>query len=128
MFYRFSIREGWKEIEDFLPDDEEEFEDQVEKAGYFPAPDLRIGLDAAGFDAAVYSKDAEVADNTAPYQFLVAVSLGDEWYPVAVPALPDLIELLSKLANISHAAITTALHSNDDDDPDDEGEEDDFEE
>lgn len=96
--YEFDQAKGWKQIEDYLAEnsDDGNFDVQLEASGFQSSSRATIGESESGFSVELYCRGMPPSQHK--YEYLVAVTVGDWVELIAVPDLPSLVELLHKLA------------------------------
>jgi hypothetical protein len=102
--YAYSQKDGWTEIEDFLlAMHADDCEKQRELAGYSIYPALDVGdSEKNTFAVEVFGRDfSSVGREQTPYQYLVAIDIGTALEYVAIPKLPDLLDLLKQVIPLS---------------------------
>jgi len=103
--FTFTIKDGWKEIEDFLITEEAKDGDQeLVLAGFSSYPSINLGdTETNSFSVLVYCREfVSTPEIKHPeYEFLVEIGFGGRCYYVAISALPDLLELLRQIVPLS---------------------------
>jgi len=116
--WRYSKKDGWEEIEDFLAaTGSKEIADEFHACGFSSEPTFEIG-DSDELGAEIYRRLEDVGHSisyvnyrtlkplTVPKateakdEFLANIFVGGRSYPVALPALPDLLDFLSQFTSI----------------------------
>lgn len=102
--WKFTAREGWSEVEDFLANEEAggDGAKEYELAGY--------GLDALAYgDPGSFMVSVRTArpGMAVPYRYVADVEVGEsECNEVAIPTLPDLIAFLREVSPLAQLRFT----------------------
>lgn len=103
--WSFTCAAGWLEIDDFLKTSEtDDGAKERRLAGFCSHPNPIIGDDEGKFSVEIFNRSVAVGQGKEPqFDFLVGVSVGGYVQYVAIPKLPDLLELLRQTVPLTTA-------------------------
>lgn len=109
--WSFTCAAGWLEIDDFLKTSEtDDPAEEKQLAGFWSHPNLLIGDDEGNFSVEVFNRSVTIGQGKEPqFDFLVGVLVGGYVQYVAIPKLPDLLELLRQTVPLTTAVDEWAI-------------------